>query len=73
MIRNPKTGELEGFCIDLLNKLSDMMGFTYDVYIVEDGNYGTQVGNTWNGIIGDIIQRVSNMTVQLHIKTELMY
>jgi len=59
-MRNPTTGELEGFCIDLLKRLSDMMGFTYTLYEVEDGNFGTKVGGTWNGIVGDIIQGVSN-------------
>ena len=60
-MRNPDTGELEGFCIDLLNELSDMMGFTYDdPYLVEDGKFGTLDGNTWNGIISDIIQEVTN-------------
>ena len=54
------TGELEGFCIDLLEELSDMMGFTYDIYIVEDGSFGGLVNGAWNGIIGDIIQEVSD-------------
>lgn len=55
------TGELEGFCIDLLEELSNMMGFTYDIYIVEDGLFGSQSNNgTWNGIIDDIIQEVSD-------------
>ena len=36
-----------------------MMGFTYTIYIVKDRTFGTKVGNTWNGIIGDIIQKAS--------------
>ena len=36
-MRNPITGEYEGFCIDLLKSLSDMMEFTYTLYEVGDG------------------------------------
>ena len=61
-MKNPATGEYEGFCIDLLERLSEMMGFTYTLYEVGDGNFGTQTGNnTWNGIVGDITQSVSNV------------
>ena len=52
------TGELEGFCIDLLQILSDEMGFTYSVYEVEDGKYGISENGMWNGIIDDIVQQV---------------
>ena len=55
------TGELQGFCIDLLNKLQEMMNFTYDIYVVEDGKFGSeQADGTWNGVVGDIIQEVSH-------------
>ena len=58
-MRDPATGKYEGFCIDLLEKLADMMGFTYTLYEVEDGNFGAQIDNkTWNGIIGEITQEV---------------
>ena len=54
------TGELQGFCIDLLDELQKMMNFTYDIYIVEDGFFGSEQPNgTWNGIVGDIIEGVS--------------
>lgn len=60
-MRNSLTGELEGYCIDLLKELSVMMGFTYDEpYIVEDRNYGNLIGSMWNGIIGDIVQKASS-------------
>ena len=55
------TGELQGFCIDLLNKLQEMMNFTYDIYVVEDGKFGSEQANgAWNGVVGDIIQEVSH-------------
>ena len=67
-MRNPTTGEYEGFCIDLLKSLSDMMGFTYTLYEVGDGNFGTQNdNNTWNGIIGEITQSVSNINMRSYV------
>ena len=67
-MRNPTTGEYEGFCIDLLKSLSDMMGFTYTLYEVGDGNFGTQNdSNTWNGIIGEITQSVSNINMRSYV------
>ena len=60
-MRNPNTGELEGFCIDLLERLKEMLNFTYTIYEVEDGNFGAQQSDgTWTGIVGDIVQEVSD-------------
>ena len=58
-MRNPDTEELEGFCIDLLVMLSEMLNFTYTIYEVEDGKFGSQNNDgTWNGLVGDIVQEV---------------
>ena len=68
-MRNPGNGEYEGFCIDLLERLSEIMGFTYTLYEVGDGNFGTQAGNnTWNGIVGEITQSVSNVKYVVRIE-----
>ena len=72
-MRNPATGEFEGFCIDLLKRLSDMMGFNYTLYEVEDKNFGAQVDGVWNGIIGDIMQEVSTLTYKLILKSLASY
>ena len=54
-------GKLQGFCIDLLNELQEIMGFTYDIYVVEDKKFGSDQGNgMWNGVVGDIIREVSH-------------
>ena len=51
---------LSGYCIDLLEQLSEDLGFNYNVYVVEDGNYGTfsYAENKWNGIVQDIVINV---------------
>ena len=67
MVNTTVTGQplpLSGYCIDLLQKLSDDLGFTYTPYLVEDGNYGTYSysENVWNGIVQDIITGVSKLS-----------
>ena len=53
---------LEGLCIDLLNKLSDKMGFHYTIRLVADGQYGGQLEDgSWTGLVGDLVSRVSHM------------
>jgi len=54
------TGGLEGLCIDLLQELSTEMGFTYDIYEVEDGKFGSMDNGEWSGIVGDIVQQVNS-------------
>lgn len=52
----------EGYCIDLLRELANILGFTYEVRLVEDGKYGAQDENTgqWNGIVKELMDHVSS-------------
>ena len=53
-----------GLCIDLMDKLSELMGFSYTLKIVEDGRYGGQdEDGNWMGLIGDLVNRVSNSVI----------
>lgn len=55
----------EGFCIDLLKELANILGFTYEIRLVPDGRYGSQDDKgQWNGMIRELIEHVSN---PLHI------
>lgn len=50
----------EGFCIDLLKELSNILGFTYEIRLVPDGKYGSQDDKgQWNGMIRELIEHVS--------------
>lgn len=53
----------EGYCIDLLRELSIILGFTYEVRLVEDGKYGAQEETTgqWNGMVRELIDHVSQL------------
>ena len=58
-----KTGKdrFEGYLLDLLEHLSVRLGFEYNVYEVEDRNYGKkQDDGSWNGMIRDLIDGVSH-------------
>ena len=51
----------EGLCIDLLNKLSDKMGFHYIIRLIADGQYGDQLEDgSWTGLVGDLVNQVSH-------------
>ncbi|XP_048452663.1 glutamate receptor ionotropic, kainate 2 [Rhincodon typus] len=46
----------EGFCIDLLKELSNILGFTYEVRLVDDGRYGVQdEKGQWNGMVRELM------------------
>ena len=47
-----------GFCIDLLEKISKICNFTYKIRLVEDGYHGSWNGSKWNGMIGEITEKV---------------
>lgn len=51
----------EGFCIDLLKKISEILGFEYDIRLVEDSRYGSQdEKGQWNGLVKELIDHVSD-------------
>ena len=52
----------EGLSIDLLNKLSEKMGFCYTIRLVADGQYGGQLEDgSWTGLVGDLTRRVKRL------------
>ncbi len=54
--QNATVTDMEGFIPDLIYRLSQDMGFEYEIYLVPDGNYGSVVDQqgTWNGMIGEV-------------------
>lgn len=43
----------EGFIIDLVSELSQILGFKYIFKLVDDNAYGTNENGEWNGLIGE--------------------
>ncbi|KAM9331385.1 glutamate receptor ionotropic, NMDA 3B [Gastrophryne carolinensis] len=52
-----------GYCIDLLEKLSEDIGFDFELYIVGDGKYGARKGDHWTGLVGDLLSGAAHMAV----------
>uniref|UniRef100_H3BWG0 Glutamate receptor n=1 Tax=Tetraodon nigroviridis TaxID=99883 RepID=H3BWG0_TETNG len=52
-----------GYCIDLLEKLAEDMGFTFDLYIVGDGKYGGLKNGRWTGLVGDLLSGSAHLAV----------
>ncbi|KAL0963195.1 hypothetical protein UPYG_G00351000 [Umbra pygmaea] len=52
-----------GYCIDLLEKLAEDMGFHFDLYIVGDGKYGGLKNGRWTGLVGDLLSGAAHLAV----------
>ncbi|XP_043909948.1 glutamate receptor ionotropic, NMDA 3B [Protopterus annectens] len=52
-----------GYCIDLLEKLSEDLNFEFELYIVGDGKYGGWKNGRWTGLVGDLLSGAAHMAV----------
>ncbi|XP_011500900.1 PREDICTED: glutamate receptor ionotropic, kainate 1 [Ceratosolen solmsi marchali] len=53
----------EGYCIELIEKLANMMEFDYDLVIPEDGEFGVRVNGIWNGLVGDLAKGQTDIAI----------
>jgi len=60
---NDSTVMFAGLCIDLMDRLSGLMGFTYTISLVADGQYGAfdEETNTWTGLVKDLVDQVCQL------------
>jgi len=74
--------QYEGYCVDLAELISKELGFTYEIRIVKDGNFGIkQTDGTWNGMVGELTRRVRHCSpiiyclnkVKIFIYTSIKY
>ncbi|KAM9405263.1 LOW QUALITY PROTEIN: glutamate receptor ionotropic, kainate 2 [Salvelinus alpinus] len=54
----------EGYCIDLLRELASILGFTYELRLVEDGRYAQdETTGQWNGMVKELIDHKADLAV----------
>lgn len=55
-----KPKKYQGYSIDVLDALSNYLGFKYEIYVAPDHRYGSlQPDGQWNGLIGELVFKVS--------------
>ncbi|XP_066567793.1 glutamate receptor ionotropic, delta-2 [Amia ocellicauda] len=51
-----KPKKYQGFSIDVLDALSNYLGFKYEIYVAPDHKYGSpQADGVWNGLMGELV------------------
>ena len=54
----------EGFCIDLLQAVADMLGFQYELYLVPDAKFGAEDSDgKWNGLVRELMDKQADLAV----------
>ncbi|OWF48940.1 glutamate receptor 4-like [Mizuhopecten yessoensis] len=56
----------EGFAVDLIKEVAEMLQFDYDIYLVHDGMFGSKIDDSneeWNGMIGELLAGNATMSV----------
>lgn len=54
----------KGYCVDLLNALSELMHFDYEIYESPDGKYGQMSPDkSWNGVIRELIETNADIAI----------
>ncbi|KAL2085941.1 hypothetical protein ACEWY4_019261 [Coilia grayii] len=54
----------EGFCVDMLRELAEILKFKYRIHLVGDGVYGVSGANgTWTGMVGELMTRKADLAV----------
>lgn len=53
------TEHYEGFCIDMIQEMSEMLGFDYHIYPAPDNFFGApDEKGRWSGLIQELISKV---------------
>ena len=53
----------EGYCAELAEKIAEMIHFNYELKLVEDNKFGAWDNGSWNGMVGELINRVRTTPV----------
>ncbi|XP_064489101.1 glutamate receptor ionotropic, kainate 2-like [Ornithodoros turicata] len=54
----------EGFCVDLIREIANILHFNYEFRLVRDGAYGSRdPKGAWNGMIRELIDREADLAI----------
>uniref|UniRef100_A0A674ND40 Glutamate receptor n=1 Tax=Takifugu rubripes TaxID=31033 RepID=A0A674ND40_TAKRU len=54
--------QYEGFCVDMLREVADILKFSFRIKLVDDGLYGAPEPNgSWTGMVGELINRKADL------------
>lgn len=53
----------EGYCIDLLDQISEILGFNYEIVPVKGDLYGSLKNGEWNGMIRELIDHKADIGI----------
>ncbi|VDI04092.1 Hypothetical predicted protein, partial [Mytilus galloprovincialis] len=54
----------EGYSVDLITEIANMLHFEFEIYLVHDGKFGTKEKNgEWNGMLGELLKGNATMSV----------
>ena len=57
----------EGFCLDLLKEISEIVEFRYTFRLVADGKYGSPEKGGWTGMVRELMDKAGNSLSKQHI------
>ncbi|XP_054262765.1 ionotropic receptor 25a [Macrosteles quadrilineatus] len=58
------TGKFQGYCIDLIDEISKMINFEYEIYVAPDNSFGFMDDNgQWNGMIKELIEKRADIAL----------
>ena len=52
-------GGFEGYIVDVVKEVAKIAGFQYELELVPDGLYGYPINGSWNGMVGQLNDKVS--------------
>ncbi|CAH1154146.1 unnamed protein product [Phaedon cochleariae] len=55
----------EGYSKDLMDQVAEIIGFTYELVLTENNNYGNwdEEKKRWNGLVGDLLDKKAHLAI----------
>lgn len=64
----------EGYCIDMIQRLSEDLEFDYELVVPKKGTFGKRIAfNKWDGLVGDLMTGVNvNLNFEIYWKNIML-